>query len=109
MSFAWLIVFAWLHDNSPIRLTCRLHQVDGAYEDWVEVLRLMYYSGMLKSSLRALYLIQPSLVHACIYCIGHAPVGPTLMHEAPRVLTCDPVLLIQRPFAAFPTPSLQIC
>ena len=39
------------HSNTLIRnlyfglITSCMHQVDGAYEDWVEMLRLMYYSG----------------------------------------------------------------
>ena len=41
-----------LHDNTPLWLAPCMHQVDGAYEDWVEVLMLMYFGGTVQSLLR---------------------------------------------------------
>ena len=46
--------FAW-QTPTPMR-RCDLPQVDGAYEDWVEVLRLVYYSGACRC------------LHACAIC-----------------------------------------
>ena len=37
--------FAWRTPTPTPMRRCDLPQVDGAYEDWAEVLRLVYYSG----------------------------------------------------------------